>query len=324
MLEQLKQVFADELIVKLEIVQSLWSGYGEIARYHSPRLAKNIIVKQISPPAESKHPRGWNTQSSHQRKLKSYQVEASFYQHYAEKCDKNCKVPNLLACIEDGVQTSMVLEDLNFCGFTERRSAATIAKSKLAIRWLAYFHARFLNTVTDDLWPVGTYWHLATRQDEWAAMPEGDLKKGAAKISTALNNAKFQTLIHGDAKLANFCFHQDKATLAAVDFQYVGKGLGIKDLAYLLGCCFNDAQLFKYEKPLLAYYFAQLTQGMKHYKTVCDFSALETEWRLLYPLAWADFYRFLQGWSPGHYKINSYMLHQADFALNYLTTQEGN
>jgi len=26
----------------------------------------------------------------------------------------------------------------------------------------------------------------------------------------------------------------------------------------------------------------------------------------LYSVAWTDFYRFLKGWSPGHWKIHSY------------------
>jgi len=37
-----------------------------------------------------------------------------------------------------------------------------------------------------------------------------------------------------------------------------------------------------------------------------SWQALETEWRKMYPVAWTDFYRFLLGWMPTHYKINSY------------------
>ena len=33
---------------------------------------------------------------------------------------------------------------------------------------------------------------------------------------------------------------------------------------------------------------------------------VEAAWRPLYSVAWTDFYRFLKGWSPGHWKIHGY------------------
>jgi len=36
------------------------------------------------------------------------------------------------------------------------------------------------------------------------------------------------------------------------------------------------------------------------------------QWAHLWPVAWADFYRFLLGWSPEHKKVNSYMHDQVN------------
>jgi len=55
------------------------------------------------------------------------------------------------------------------------------------------------------------------------------------------------------------------------------------------------------EAQILDTYFTHLHNALGN-KT----EALEKEWRSLYPVAWADFHRFLKGWSPGHWKINSY------------------
>lgn len=298
-------------------MQTLWSGYGEIARYISPRLNNSFIVKHISPPVESVHPRGWNTQTGHQRKLKSYQIEANFYRSYASLCDEYCVVPKLLAEFSDNQQQLLVLQDLDQQGFLLRKDQATMADVMLGIRWLAHFHARFLQQDSFDLWPVGTYWYLATRQEELKVMEPGKLKDAAKSIDAALNNARFQTLVHGDAKLANFCFAENNTFdgLAAVDFQYVGKGVGVKDLAYFLGACLNQDDLVRHEQTLLDEYFLQLKNAFEHYQIQVEFKALQQEWRDLYPLVWADFYRFLLGWSPSHYKINSYMQKQTDVAL---------
>lgn len=278
-------------------------------------------MKHISPPAIKAHPRGWNTTTGHQRKLQSYQIEANFYRKYASWCDEHCLVPKLLAEFSEGQQQILVLQDLDQAGFSVRKDQASMADVMLGIKWLAYFHARFLQQDCIDLWPIGTYWYLATRQDELKVMQASKLKDASQALDCALNSARFQTLVHGDAKLANLCFSDDQSLgrLAVVDFQYVGKGVGMKDLAYLLGACLNQNDLFKYEEVILNEYFLQFKNALVHFQIEVDFIQLQQEWRSLYPLAWADFYRFLLGWSPGHYKINPYMQKQTDIALARLS-----
>jgi hypothetical protein len=57
-------------VSSFESVQSLWSGYGEIVRLNlSGASAPSVIVKWIDPSTEKNHPRGWNTNASHQRKF---------------------------------------------------------------------------------------------------------------------------------------------------------------------------------------------------------------------------------------------------------------
>jgi Ser/Thr protein kinase RdoA (MazF antagonist) len=91
-----------------------------------------------------------------------------------------------------------------------------------------------MGTKDDSLWKIGAYWHLDTRPHELEALEDMELKNSAKQIDTMLNNTKHQTIVHGDAKLANFCFDKSGSRCAAVDFQYVGHGCGMKDVAYFM------------------------------------------------------------------------------------------
>lgn len=163
-----------------------------------------------------------------------------------------------------------------------------------------------MSVTPEGLWPQGTYWHLDTRPDELEALDDALLKDAAHKIDRKLKECQHQTLVHGDAKLANFCFSPDGNNVAAVDFQYVGGGCGMKDLAYFIGSCLTEEECEQLESRLLDTYFTSLKKALTVCKPAVNSNEVEAEWRELYPYAWTDFHRFLKGWSPGHWKLTSY------------------
>ncbi|MFK7731499.1 MAG: oxidoreductase family protein [Pseudomonadales bacterium] len=296
-------------ITKTTVLQSLWSGYGEIVRLQLEGSEySSVILKHIKLPEQASHPRGWNTGLSHQRKIRSYQVEACWYQQYAYQCGNDCPVPSCLLVDASENETVLLLTDLDAAGFHVRKESAEIGDIHACLNWLASFHARFLESTSDGLWECGSYWHLATRPDELAAMEDIALRDAAHLIDQQLSGCRYQTLVHGDAKLANFCFSDDtpQPKVSAVDFQYVGRGCGMKDVAYFIGSCLSEEECAALEEALLAYYFSALKSRVKEKQQAVDTAELEQEWRALYAFAWADFHRFLKGWSPGHWKINSY------------------
>lgn len=290
-----------------DTIQSLWSGYGSIDRYGLiGSELDTVVVKHVRPPDQCRHPRGWNSDRSHLRKLRSYQVETAWYEQWAPLCDDHCRIPHCLALEHHEDEVLMVLEDLDSSGYPARRDHLSEGEMSRCLSWLAHFHARFMGESPRGLWETGTYWHLATRPDELAAMEEGELKQAAAVLDRTLNDTPFQTFVHGDAKLANFCFSADGSQVAAVDFQYVGGGCGMKDVAYFISSCLDEAECERQESTLLDDYFNALKQALTRYQPQIDVAAVEAAWRPLYSVAWTDFYRFLKGWSPGHWKIHRY------------------
>ena len=304
-----------------EVIQSLWSGYGKILRcglrYADAPGPPSVVVKHVHWPTTDNHPHGWNTDHSHERKVKSYQVETAWYQHFASACSEDCRVPHCLALATQGNEVFIVMEDLDASGFDQRRSTVSDSDVDICLTWLAHFHATFMGEVPTGLWRTGTYWHLATRPDELDALVGTKLKAAAPLIDQKLADSPFQTLVHGDAKLANFCFAGD-GRVGAVDFQYVGAGCGMKDVAYFISSCLTEDECERRETTLLDTYFRALESALRTRKNPLDFAALEADWRALYPVAWTDFFRFLQGWSPGHWKIHRYSTRLAQQVLRAL------
>lgn len=303
----LLNTFSAQSAKELETVQSLWSGYGKISRWQLTGAdIKSVIVKKIQAPTQQQHPKGWNSSFSHNRKMKSYQIEMNFYESYALSCSTYCAVPKCYDVKREGGEQLLILEDLDESGYAQRRESLSLEDLKVCLSWLANFHATFIQVKADGLWEAGTYWHLATRPEEFDKMEDGWLKSNAKAIDQKLSAANYQTLVHGDAKVANFCFSDEMKKVAAVDFQYVGGGCGMKDLIYLMSSCLSAEECEMYEEEILQYYFKELALALNRNHKNIDFNDLENEWRVLYPNAWADFVRFLKGWSPEHYKLNDY------------------
>ncbi len=298
------------------LIQSLWSDYGALLRIplHGCNF-KSVIVKRIAAPATDNHPRGWNSTLSHERKLRSYAVEASWYQDYAPRCDDRVRLPRCYGTTHVGQVQLIVLEDLDAAGYPARATGLGDDGIRACLDWLANLHAEFLGQPPDGLWPTGTYWHLETRPDEWDAMPEGDLKQAARWLDQQLKDCPFQTIVHGDAKLANFCFPPDHSRVAAVDFQYVGGGVGIKDVAYFLGSCLDESGLMDKADGFLDDYFGCLSRVLRRTGRE-DPGQVEAHWRELFPVAWADFNRFLHGWLPGHRKLHGFSVELERQALD--------
>ncbi len=319
MLDWIKSQTRAQKVSKGTRIQSLWSGYGEIYRVQLEGADySSAVVKHVAPPQDSFHPKGWNTNLSHQRKLRSYQVEQNFYQSYSAQHLESFYVPSCYGVRKLEGQWGFVLEDLDASGYAGRAHELSLRQMKQCLDWLASFHANYLKVSPRGLWEVGSYWHLETRPDELLALEHQGLKQHAAQIDAVLNACAFPTFVHGDAKPANFCFSPAKEAVAAVDFQYVGGGCGIKDVVYFFCSALDEDDCDEHAELLLEHYFGQLGSLLEPKLGAEEWGALEAEWRQLYPFAWADFYRFLLGWAPGHYKLNQYGMELVERLLKTL------
>jgi Phosphotransferase enzyme family len=268
-------------------LQGLWGGYGEVLRVELDG-SRRAIVKRVRPPRD-------DGSLSHRRKLRSYEVERAFYARYSARCQASpeCRVARPYGVLATDGGWLFVLEDLDASGFSERRSQASDEDVRATLRWLARFHARFLGVAPDELWKVGTYWHLATRPEELRAVADEALRGAAGRIDDALGRARFRTLVHGDAKLENVCFAADASRVALVDFQYVGGGVGVKDVAYFLSSCLSASECERRVPVYVDCYFQELAVALG-----AAAAPVEREWRALFPFAWVDFHRFYSGWAP--------------------------
>ena len=301
-------------INKVEEIQSLWSGYGSVLRVFLEGAAySSVVVKWIEFSNQIKPKSSWSSEFAHKRKLNSYRNELTWYQYYSFLLNGFCKMPTYLGHNSYDHSAILLLSDLGLQGYKSIGGALDYNRYKICLTWLAHLHAFFLKDDINDLWQEGTYWHLSTRPDEFEAMQTSPLRNKASYIDQALKKTKYLTVIHGDAKPDNFLFNGQDET-AAVDFQYTGIGCGMKDIVCLLSSLGEEMNQYLEQDYLTHYFTALRTACQKCYLDI-NLNDLEGNWRALYPFAWADYQRFLEGWSPDHWKMTEYMKIQVEKAL---------
>lgn len=297
-----------------DTLTSLWSGCGCIIECTLDD--RPCVIKAIKIPSRIHHPKIKQSEFALKRKQQSYEVEYNFYKHYSSLLPNKAKSIECVSAINNVNEYALVFKNFTKHGFAQ----ASSLHIKAVLTWLAHFHAFNFNKPATGLWQQGNYWHLSTRPDEFNKLDEApdkksDIKSAAHKIDQRLSSCDYSTLIHGDAKLANFAA-SEPGEILGYDFQYVGAGVGVTDVMYFMTSCFNDEELHKYADVHLAYYFSQFKSALNVYQPTINADDVIAKWQALWPITWADFYRFLAGWSPDHFKINSYMMAQVNTTLS--------
>ncbi|MCG7539289.1 kinase [Pseudoalteromonas sp. CO348] len=290
--------------------QQLWSGCGDMLFINHD--AGKLAIKRTKVPSDIAHRRIAQSSVALARKAKSYQVERHFYKHHACELLSPCNTPSYLG---EGVSEGMdyiVFRDFSTQGFSQ---TANPSESQIlaVIGWLAKFHAHFLQSPAEHVWEQGNYWHLDTRPDELERMQHSSIKQAAPRLRDRIKNSHWHTWIHGDAKLANFAFNGDQAL--GFDFQYVGKGIGVSDLMLFITSVLDEKEQLLHADEYLKLYLDMLRIELLGKAASIDIAQILSEWESLWPVVWADFYRFLLGWKPDHVKINDYMKFQTEIAL---------
>ena len=335
----------------------LWAGYGNVNSFTcflSNGEKIPLVVKRVNPPLVSS--------ISHDRKVKSYHIEAAFYTEVSPiiesvgmESNVTCAIPypyliegNNETERDDGPPNpcfQFLLSDLR-SQFPDEYGSINECRTRTALRWLASFHAIFwehetvisnqtkeaaeTNLTSSKLWDHGGYWHLDTRLEEWEDMGSSwlELKNCAFAIDERMkaDGQQFKTLVHGDFKSANVLFNAEGTDCGVVDFQYCGTGYGMKDIVMFIVSSTSSKVLQSLgEKGLLEIYYEELILNLREIGRLPEdrINAVTVEvLESQYKLALLDYVRFMAGW--GFWGSNSGYAENRTRALLREIAKKGN
>lgn len=290
--------------VQQRVLGSLWAGYGQLVSVQATNVYNkqcSLVIKHFIPPR-----RRHDGSEDHCRKVRSYSVESWFYRGISSRMrERGVLVPELKGVLEeDGVM--IVMSDLCEHGtyYTKRGNQLNLEEGKALLSWLAKFHAVHWRTrdPPQGLWDEGSFWQLGTRREELDDMEEVWVRRGlnrktAEDIHEAIVKSRFRTVIHGDAKAANFFFypagqHDGSLLIGGYDFQYSGMATPLRDVAYVMCCSIKGDLVEACEDELLSHYYTELTRALRP-DDADEYSMEELE--VMYELCVVDLARFMSG-----------------------------
>jgi hypothetical protein len=158
--------------------------------------------------------------------------------------------------------------------------------------------------VEGALWLNGGYTYLATRRSEYASLVEDTYSEWSDALCRPLEGSglsvaemaavfltpcgrPIESYIHGDVKSENLFTTENGDEVAFFDFQYVGLGLGVCDLAKLFTCSVPLHMLVEGDEPLSEQ--LEMGNGEKDLLRYYRMSLLQDDGGELYP--WETFKR---------------------------------
>ena len=206
-------------------------------------------------------------------------------------------------------------------------------------------HQTTILPVEGGVWLNGGYTYLATRMKEFADMqedaeglpkllcePVGSGGQSLAELvarflapppsrEAASSSQPYQTLIHGDVKSENLFTTAAGDAVAFYDFQYVGLGLGVCDLAKLFTCSVPIKALVKREDDIYTSSDLAMQPGeerlLRAYLTrLRKRSTKEYAWDVFvrhWETALVDWYRFQASW--GVWGNSDWLEHRVSWIL---------
>ena len=215
--------------------------------------------------------------SRHIAKLvRNYELEVSWYRDLSAETPVNCPHCYHAEIDENGVDFALLLDDRAPASQGDQLSGADLQSCKAAISEMANLHAAHWNSESLQQYEWLAY-GAANKElvrnmlpalyggfsERYADRLDQDILQMGTQLVANIDayldwKGTAQAIVHGDFRLDNLLFSAN-GNVCVVDWQTVGIGCPLADLAYFIGTSIADPQIRKArEKELFAHYLDRI------------------------------------------------------------------